>query len=81
MQAPCTSDSTLWVYPQNWPTLTLFLALTTQWRVSESGATGLDYAAIPVAAKALRIKLTESRFHGLRTMEGEALRLMSKSRS
>lgn len=54
----------------------LFVALGTQWRVGMAGATGLDYAAIPVAARALRLRVTEKVFDGLRTMEAEALRIM-----
>lgn len=44
------------------------------------GLTGLDYAAIPPTAKAMRIKLTPERFDGLRVMEGEALRVVGEKR-
>ena len=30
------------------PTLNVFVAMSTQWRVGNNGATGLDYAALPV---------------------------------
>lgn len=58
----------------------LFIAAGTQWRVGMSGATGLDYTALAVVAKAMGIKLTAARLEGLRTMEGEALRVMGEKR-
>lgn len=44
------------------------------------GLTGLDYAAIPPTARAMRIKLTPERFNGLRVMEGAALSAMAERR-
>ncbi len=52
----------------------------TQWRVGMGGAIGLDYVALPLVAKALRIKLTPARFDGLRVMEGAALVVMGEAR-
>jgi hypothetical protein len=68
------------IWQSNWKTLHLFIALGTQWRVGMNGATGLDYTAIPVVANAHGIKLTQGRLAGLRTMESEALRVMSEKR-
>lgn len=73
-------DSTCWVWPQNWNTVMLFLAMQTQWRVGMSGATGLDYAALPVIAKGEGIRLKPSRIAGLRVMESEALKQMAAAR-
>lgn len=42
------------------------------------GLTGLDYAAIPPTAKAMKIKLTPERFNGLRVMEGAALEAVAE---
>lgn len=44
------------------------------------GPTGLDYAAIPTTAKAMKIKLTPERFDGVRAMEGAALRVTGEKR-
>lgn len=68
------------VMPCNWKTLLLFTAMQTQWRVGMNGATGLDYAALPVVAKGERIRLTPRRISGLRVMEAEALRVMNERR-
>lgn len=66
------------IWPDNWKTLELFIAMGTQWRAGMGGPTGLDYTALPVVAKAMRIKLTRERFDGIRVMEGEALRVMGE---
>ena len=34
------------VWPENWPAVSLFMDCATQWRVSMSGAYGLDYQAV-----------------------------------
>lgn len=69
--APCE------VWPSNWKTVQIMLALGTQWRIGMGGATGLDYAVLPLVAKKLGIRLTPARFAGVQIMEGEALRVMS----
>jgi hypothetical protein len=45
-----------------------------------NGVTGMDYVALPIVAKGLRIKLTPSRMAGIGVMEGEALRVMANKR-
>ena len=60
--------------------LQLFIAMGTQWRVGMGGATGLDYAALQVVAKAMGVKLKRSVLDGIRVMENEALRVMSAQR-
>jgi hypothetical protein len=68
------------VWQCNWKTLHLFAAMGTQWRIGMGGVVGLDYTALPVVAKASRIKLNQSRLDGIRTMESEALRIMSEQK-
>lgn len=46
-----------------------------------TGATGLDYAVVPLVARMLGIKLTPRRFAGLRVMEGAALDAMAGRRA
>lgn len=61
------------VWQEHWDDKELFVAMSTQWRVGASGATGLDYNALPVVARAMRIKLTPARFDAVRIMENEAI--------
>lgn len=63
------------LWPETVAPFRLFTALLTQWRMGPAGPIGLDYGALPVAARMLRLsgrRLREA-FAGLRTMESEAL--------
>jgi hypothetical protein len=66
------------VLPDVWPAYRLFGAMSTQWRTGMAGATGLDYAALPVTGDLLGMASEEIRsaFDDVRCMEGEALRVM-----
>lgn len=66
------------VLPDVWPAFQLFRALSTQWRTGMAGATGLDYAAIPITGDLLGMSTEEIRtaFEDIRIMEGEALDVM-----
>ncbi|MFK0033032.1 DUF1799 domain-containing protein [Pseudomonas monteilii] len=69
------------VWPDAWPAFCLFEALGTQWRLGPGGPSGLDYTAIPGAAKILGLKrrqLSEA-FHDVRVMENEALAVMAEA--
>lgn len=61
-----------------------FVAVSTQWRRLLAGdrllATGLDYAGVRAALRALRIHLTPALFADLQTMEGAALVAWSEGR-
>lgn len=63
------------VLPENWPIVDLFLRLQTQWRFSGMGsATGLDYNAVDVVMRRLRIEDGDGAiFAGLQVMEVAAL--------
>lgn len=71
----------VFVWDINWNTFNLFYNMSTQWRVGMGGATGLDYAAIPVVGKLLGLKKKElnNMFHDLRVMENEALITMGEN--
>lgn len=66
------------VWDKNWPALTAFLAVETQWRVVSRGMTGvlqrlgLDYAAVDVVLR--RLKVRNSVFADLQLMERAALK-------
>ncbi len=66
------------VWSCHWKALRLFVAMGTQWRTGMSGPTGLDYGVLPVVARALRIRLTTSRFDDLRTLEAEVLKISAE---
>ena len=63
------------VYPDNVQAVSIFCDMMTQWRVGMSGATGLDYKALPVVLSIRRVKLPEREdvFDCLRVMEQAAL--------
>ncbi len=66
-------EDVIWVLPQNMPVINAFIAVSTQWRHGPSGqVTGLDYAGVRAALKALRIK-TGKVFRGLQVTEAEEL--------
>lgn len=52
--------------------------MSTQWRVGMSGATGLDYNALPVVMRMNGVRPADraSVFDGVRTMEDTALMQM-----
>lgn len=67
------------VWPDNWQTVGVFLAMDTQWRYGPNGPTGLDYGVLPtVLQDFLDIKRTEwsDVFRDLRVMENAALQQM-----
>jgi hypothetical protein len=69
------------VWPDNWPAVSLFSALGTQWRIGFAGATGLDYAAIEPVLRLLAVPPAEwlEMFSAIRLMEGEALDQMRET--
>lgn len=56
----------------------VFGAMQTQWRSGMAGATGLDYAALPIVQQALGVKpaARKAMFGDVQLMEREALKLM-----
>lgn len=71
--------------PHLLPVVRLFSGLRSQWRTASTGQgglvfTGLDYAAIEVVQRQMRIEFTDQprAFEQLRTMEMEALRAMNE---
>jgi len=63
------------VYPDNMQVVSIFNDMMTQWRVGATGATGLDYAALPAVLSIRRVKIAdrEDIFECLRIMESAAL--------
>lgn len=66
------------IEPDNWNTVQTWLHVQTQWRHGFGGATGLDYTAVDVAMRRLRIEDEDGGiFAGLQVMEYGALRAMT----
>lgn len=66
------------VWPENLQAVNVLVAMDTQWRVGFSGATGLDYSALPFVlqmAGVPRSKWAEM-FEDIRLMEDAALKTM-----
>jgi hypothetical protein len=68
------------LWPETVGPFLLFEALLSQWRMGPGGPVGLDYGALPVVARQLRLagrKLREA-FSGMRVMEAEALQVFAE---
>ncbi len=63
------------VWIENLPTVNVFIAMSTQWRIGMSGPTGLDYSALPAVLRLTGIARNQwtDVFDGLREMEEAAL--------
>jgi hypothetical protein len=63
------------IWPDNLQSVNTFIALSTQWRTGMSGATGLDYTAIPGVLRMLGIARKDwpEVFEDLRVLEDAAL--------
>lgn len=72
-----------YLWPDNVQTKDVFVGMGTQWRVGMSGPIGLDYAAMPVVARALGVRRSDwaDLLDGIRVMESAALELMHKDKS
>jgi len=70
------------VWPDNAPSLNVFIAMSTQWRVGMSGATGLDYAALPGVMRLIGVSAAERAdvFDDIRIMEDAALGKMREDK-
>lgn len=72
------ATATVLLWPDNVLAVNAFAALSTQWRMSMSGPTGLDYNAIPNVLRLTGIPRAEwpEVFDGIRICEGAALKKM-----
>ena len=68
------------VWEENWDTVQMFMRLSTQWRMSMSGVTGLDYASLSWLCKLYEVKDQRILFEGLQVMELVALSFFNKKR-
>jgi len=75
---PAAPDEDFGVWPENWPTIEMFLRVQTQWRTSMGGVIGLDYAAVAWVLKLYGIEDQRSLLEDLQVMEAAAMRVMNK---
>jgi hypothetical protein len=70
----------LLIWPENWLPLQVFVAMATQWRTGVAGATGLDYAVLPLVMRWQGVPRADQPevFDAVRVMESEALRLLAE---
>lgn len=66
------------VWPDNVAAANAFIAMSTQWRIGMSGATGLDYATVPTVLRLNGIPRPDwpDTFGAIRVLEDEALKTM-----
>ena len=78
-----TSDDvavTVEIWHENYESFSVFNALSTQWRHSMNGVTGLDYNVLPNVLRLLNIARSEWShiFDDIRIMESAALKEINK---
>ncbi len=75
-------DNIIEVWECNADAFYVFESMATQWRVGMAGATGLDYAAMPVVMDMVGVerKRRPEVFSSVRIMETEALATMAENR-
>lgn len=68
------------VWAENWPAVSLFMAMQTQLRFSFADVEGFDYTALPVVERRLGLQRSEAQaaFWGLQVMEVELIQHHSK---
>jgi hypothetical protein len=76
------------IWPENWPTVLVFLALSTQWKREIPAMSdrvlwhGIPHSEIEPTLRLLGYaKQGPKIFAGLKTMEAEALKLLNESKS
>jgi len=58
----------------------MFIRLSTQWNVSMSGLTGLNYSSLPYLCKLYEVKDERLLFEGIQIMEMSALSCLHKKK-
>ena len=68
------------IWPDNLASVNVFIAMSTQWRTGMSGATGLDYGALPAVLRMTSVPRAEwpEVFESIRVLEDAALEVMRR---
>ncbi|MCW7764313.1 DUF1799 domain-containing protein [Photorhabdus luminescens] len=69
------------VWPDVWDSFLTFQAMSTQWRVGATGATGLDYNVLHSVMDLIGVNDRATVFNDIRVMEREALMIMHSENS
>lgn len=71
-----------WIWPDNLPSVNVFIAMSTQWRTGMAGATGLDYGALPAVLRLTAVPRAQwpEVFESIRVLEDAALEVMRRKR-
>jgi hypothetical protein len=77
---PSERDAIFEVWPENLEIISMFFRVSTQWRTSMAGATGLDYGVLFQLFDLYAIKNRREVFEGIQAMEGAILRLMNEDK-
>lgn len=70
-------EDQLEVYAENWPALTVFLRLNTQWNIAEGVARGLNYQSVKWVIEMYAPDQSIEVFEKVRVMEVAALEVMN----
>lgn len=75
-------DEIIDVWSDNWQAFLTFDSMSTQWRSSGMGATGLDYNVLPLVSKSVGVKKKDLPYilQDIRVLESEALKVMFEQR-
>jgi len=83
VDASAAPDQGIEVWPENWKTVEVFTAMSTQWQTAGmGGVVGLRYESLPAVMRWCAVPPAERAavFHGLRVMEGAALEALRDGR-
>lgn len=74
-EAEDTEPDPLEIWPENWPVVEVFLALSTQWNmVAMVGPTGINYPAMETIFRIYKVENQREMLDDLQVMERAALR-------
>lgn len=74
-EASPTTDFEVW--PENWPTVVMFMRLQTQWTPSMGGVLGLNYQSVEFLFRIEGVENQREMLADLQIMEGAALQIMN----
>lgn len=80
-EADMEDTNNTYLFPDNWDTFMVFEFMSTQWRTTTGGVTGLDYNVIPLAFQMIDVDKEDQTevMHGVRVMETTAISIMQEN--
>jgi hypothetical protein len=82
VDGPVLVDEEFYLWPENLPAFNIWMAIQTQWMVSEGYRTGLNYPGVETYLNICQVPKRDrlALFQKLQAMEGAALSEWSKNR-